>query len=55
MGSARRWRLPAVADGDHAVGKTTCGRALTVERDRAAYLDVDDIRQLVVAELGRNR
>ncbi len=29
--------------------------ALAVERDRAAYIDVDDIRQLIVAELGRNR
>ncbi len=36
-----------------AVGKTTRGRALAVERDRAAYIDVDDIRQLIVAELAR--
>jgi shikimate kinase len=46
---------PLILTGAPAVGKTTCGRALAVERDRAAYIDVDDIRQLIVAELGRNR
>jgi shikimate kinase len=46
---------PLILTGGPAVGKTTCGRALAVERDRAAYIDVDDIRQLIVAELGRNR
>ena len=38
-----------------AVGKTTCGRALTVECDRVVDIDVDDMRKLIVAELGRNR
>ncbi|MGH2533707.1 MAG: hypothetical protein ACRDJW_15555 [Thermomicrobiales bacterium] len=31
---------PLILTGGPAVGKTTCGRALTVERDRAAYIDV---------------
>ena len=44
-----------ILTGGPAVGKATCGRALAVERDRAAYIDVDDIRQLIVGELGRNR
>jgi hypothetical protein len=46
---------PLILTGCPAVGKTTCERAFAVERDRAAYIDVDDIRQLIVAELGRNR
>lgn len=46
---------PLILTGSPAVGKTTCGRALAVERDRAADIDVDDIRQLIVAELGRHR
>ncbi len=29
--------------------------ALAVERGRAAYIDLDDIWQSIVAELGRNR
>ncbi len=41
-------RRPLVLTGGPAVGKTTCGRALAEERPRAAYIDVDDIRQLVV-------
>ena len=28
---------------------------IAIERDRAASIDVDDIRQLIIAELGRNR
>jgi shikimate kinase len=36
---------PLILTGGPAVGKTTCGRALAVERDRAAYIDVDDIRE----------
>jgi dephospho-CoA kinase len=46
---------PLILTGGPAVGKTTFGRALAVERDRAAYIDMDDIRQLIVAEPGRNR
>ena len=34
-----------------ADGKTTCRRAPAVERDRAAFVDVDDMRRLIVAEL----
>src|SRR5215218_2816130 len=41
---------PLILTGGPAVGKTTRGRALAVERDRAASIDVDDIRQLIVAE-----
>jgi len=40
---------PLILSGGPAVGKTTCGRALAGARDRAAYIDGDDIRQLVVA------
>ena len=40
---------PLVLSGGPAVGKTTCGRALARERGRAAYIDADDVRQLVVA------
>lgn len=40
---------PLVLTGGPAVGKSTCGRALASERNRAAFIDVDDIRQLVVA------
>lgn len=48
---------PRVLNRGPAVGKSTCGRALTlaVERDRAAYIDVDDMRQLIVAAPNRNR
>ena len=46
---------PLILIGGPAVGKTTYGRALAVERDRAACIDVGDIRQLIVAERGRNR
>jgi predicted kinase len=40
---------PLILSGGPAVGKTTCGRALALTRERAAYIDGDDIRQLVVA------
>ncbi|PZE73481.1 hypothetical protein DEI82_14125 [Curtobacterium sp. MCBD17_019] len=40
---------PLILSGGPAVGKTTCGRALAVSHERAAYIDGDDIRQLVVA------
>lgn len=40
---------PLLLSGGPAVGKTTCGRRLAEERSRAAYVDSDDIRQLVVA------
>ncbi|WP_285035584.1 NUDIX domain-containing protein [Plantibacter sp. ME-Dv--P-095] len=40
---------PVVLSGGPAVGKSTCGRLLARELDRAAFIDVDDIRQLVVS------
>jgi shikimate kinase len=40
---------PLVLSGGPAVGKSTCGRKLAEGRERAAFIDVDDIRQLVVA------
>lgn len=40
---------PLILSGGPAVGKTTCARALAAERERAAYIDGDDVRQLVVA------
>ncbi|WP_285042101.1 NUDIX domain-containing protein [Plantibacter sp. LMC-P-059a] len=40
---------PVVLSGGPAVGKSTCGRLLAEELDRAAFIDVDDIRQLVVS------
>ena len=46
---------PLILTGGPAGGKTTRGRARAVERDRAAYIDVDDIRQLIVAERGRKK
>jgi predicted ATPase len=45
---------PLILTGGPAVGKTTCRRALAVERDRAAYVDVEDARRLIVAEPRRN-
>lgn len=44
-----RLRRPLVLTGGPAVGKTTCGRALASARAAAAFVDVDDVRQLVVA------
>ena len=40
---------PLVLSGGPAVGKSTCARRLAEERDRGAFIDADDIRQLVVA------
>ncbi|WP_254787066.1 GNAT family N-acetyltransferase [Curtobacterium sp. MCBA15_001] len=40
---------PLILTGGPAVGKTTSGRALAAARPRAAYIDGDDVRQLVVA------
>jgi predicted kinase len=40
---------PLVLSGGPAVGKSTCARRLAEERDRAAFIDADDVRQLVVA------
>jgi predicted kinase len=40
---------PLVLSGGPAVGKSTCGRRLAEEKERAAFIDADDIRQLVVA------
>lgn len=42
-------RRPLVLTGGPAVGKTTTGRALAQRRPRAAFVDADDVRQLVVA------
>ncbi|MGW5360944.1 hypothetical protein [Actinopolymorpha pittospori] len=42
-------RVPLVLTGPPAVGKTTAGRALAASRRQGAYVDVDDIRHLVVA------
>ena len=40
---------PLILGGGPAAGKSTSAKALAIERDRAAYIDADDIRQLVVA------
>lgn len=40
---------PLVLTGGPAVGKSTCGRALAAEQPRGAFVDADDVRQLVVA------
>lgn len=40
---------PLILTGGPAVGKTTCARALAAEQERGAYIDGDDVRQLVVA------
>lgn len=40
---------PLVLSGGPAVGKSTCGRRLAEEHIRGAFIDADDIRQLVVA------
>ncbi len=41
-------RPPLILTGGPAAGKTTTGRALAHSRPKAAFIDVDDIRQLVV-------
>lgn len=40
---------PLILTGGPAVGKSTCGRRLAEQQSRAAFIDADDIRQLVVA------
>lgn len=40
---------PLVLTGGPAMGKTTTGRLLAEGRAQAAFIDVDDVRQLVVA------
>ncbi|WP_193106710.1 hypothetical protein [Brachybacterium sp. FME24] len=40
---------PLILSGGPAAGKSTCGRLLAAQRSRAAYIDADDIRQLVIA------
>jgi predicted kinase len=42
-------RRALVLTGGPAAGKSTCARELAARLDRAAVVDVDDIRQLVVA------
>jgi predicted kinase len=42
-------RRPLVLTGGPAVGKTTCGRGLAGARPASAFVDVDDLRQLVVS------
>lgn len=44
-----RMRPPLVLTGAPAVGKSTTARELAGRRPRAAVVDVDDVRQLVVA------
>lgn len=41
--------MPLVLTGGPAVGKSTTGRLLARRCSRSAFIDVDDIRQLVVA------
>jgi predicted kinase len=49
-GTPRRWLVrPFILSGGPAVGKSTCGRRLSRRRERGAFIDVDDIRQLVVS------
>jgi predicted kinase len=40
---------PLILSGGPAAGKTTCARALAAARPRGAYVDADDVRQLVVS------
>ena len=47
MAEARR--PPLVLTGGPAAGKSTTGRALAQSSARAAFVDVDDVRQLVVS------
>ncbi len=42
-------RRPLVLTGGPAVGKSATARALATARRRAAFVDVDDVRRLVVA------
>ncbi len=42
-------RVPLVLTGAPAVGKSATGRALAGQRRRCAFIDADDVRQLVVA------
>lgn len=42
-------RRPLVLTGGPAVGKSVTGRILAQERSLCAFIDVDDVRQLVVA------
>lgn len=42
-------RRPLVLTGPPAAGKSATGRALAAQRHRAAYIDLDDVRQLVVS------
>lgn len=42
-------RRPLVLTGGPAAGKTSTGQALAGQRPRAAFVDVDDVRHLVVS------
>ena len=42
-------RRPLVLTGGPGAGKNTCGRRLAEGRQRCAFVDADDLRQLVVA------
>jgi len=44
-----RRRPPLILTAGPAAGKTTTGRALTEGRPRAAFIDADDVRHLVVS------
>jgi predicted kinase len=49
LGVTERPLPPLLLTGGPAVGKSTTGRRLAESRARAAFIDVDDVRQLVVA------
>lgn len=40
---------PLLLTGGPAAGKSSCGRRLALGRERCAYVDADDVRQLVVS------
>jgi hypothetical protein len=47
--SEKMIRRPLVLTGGPAVGKSSTGKAVATARPRAAFIDVDDVRQLIVA------
>lgn len=42
-------RPPLVLTGGPAIGKSTAARLLTAARERCAVIEVDDVRQLIIA------